>query len=366
MNHNKELKFKHFKTIFNFLNIQFKLETQEEKVVDQEAVSTNELACIDEETSTVSGIENQKAEQSADTPLICSNNIQSETEETIIFSYTPGAEQETINTSIDRTNQQEDAVSEKEESPQESGAEMMKTALKTRSTLAESKNKYNELDVIDLTQIANQSILITPPPVQFSDDFKQNEEVKPDTDAEIEIESGIESDSSNEQSTARKNTLSSKQVDIIANSEVLTKADKQFLSKLFINLEANGGQGRATSSFNSGSIVPIIHSKFNHSHPSKSGSPPNKKIDDAPTYVSSKLLSKSFTTQAASAASESRVRSFVNAYSSKTSEINSQVRRSNSFRGNRGHRQPEARSTSENVFSASKKNSAENITGKMF
>lgn len=28
---------------------------------------------------------------------------------------------------------------------------------------------------IDLTQIQNQSILVTPPPVQFSDNFKQNE-----------------------------------------------------------------------------------------------------------------------------------------------------------------------------------------------
>ncbi len=54
---------------------------------------------------------------------------------------------------------------------------MLKTSFKRPSLLDkynESKVKFKEIDVIDLTQIPNQNVLVTPPPVQFSDNFKDN------------------------------------------------------------------------------------------------------------------------------------------------------------------------------------------------
>ena len=150
---------------------------------------------------------------------------------------------------------------------------------------------------------------------------------------EVEIESGIESDSSNaDQQIAETTKDSNQKPALLENSEVLSKADKQFLSKLFINLDTNNSNSRnlrESNSFNYGSIVPIIHSKFNNKNQSKTEGSTNNTLPS--TFVSSKLLTQSFNNAQHVSPSANRVKYFVNAYSSKGIE-SSQTKKSSSFR----------------------------------
>lgn len=150
---------------------------------------------------------------------------------------------------------------------------------------------------------------------------------------EVEIESGIESDSSNaDQQIAETTKDSNHKPALLESSEVLSKADKQFLSKLFINLDTNNSNSRnlrESNSFNYGSIVPIIHSKFNNKTENKTDGAIKNILPS--TFVSNKLLAKSFNNSQYVAPSANRVKSFVNAYSSKSIESTS-AKKSSSFR----------------------------------
>lgn len=137
-----------FKNINLFLVIFFKLGLREEN---------NELTDIKEKTSTVSETQStEQSEQVQGTALICSRNKQAETEENLIYSYTPTQDAPKTGQQQEQQQQEEAVVSEKEESNAQAvelspgqSAEMMKTALINRSNLRESKSKkYNELDVI--------------------------------------------------------------------------------------------------------------------------------------------------------------------------------------------------------------------------